>query len=73
MNKKTLKTLEYTKVIDLLINYACCDSAKQMCRELLPMTDKEEIKHNTARNTASDFFIVFIFHPPSAFQNIYQL
>ena len=46
MNQKTLLKLEYDKIINLLVNEASSESGKRRCKELLPMTNLEEI--NTA-------------------------
>ena len=43
MNKKSLSTLEFNKITEKLISYACCDSARQTLLELKPMTDINEI------------------------------
>ena len=53
MNKKSLKTLEYTKIIELLTGFACCSGAKQLCRDLLPMTDKDAIEKEQRETTAA--------------------
>ena len=71
MNKKSLKTLEYTKVLDLLINYACSDSAKIMCRELLPMTDKEEIQQ--AQRETSDALVRVYKHGSISFGGVHDV
>ncbi len=39
MNKKSFKTLEYTKIIDMLTGYAASDGGKKLCLELEPSTD----------------------------------
>lgn len=44
MNKKALRTLEYNKIIDLLVRHANCDAAKKRCQKLEPMTDLTEIE-----------------------------
>ncbi|MBO5372224.1 MAG: endonuclease MutS2 [Lachnospiraceae bacterium] len=44
MNKKALKTLEYHKIIDTLTEFAYSSSAKEKCRNLLPMTDLSDIE-----------------------------
>ncbi len=44
MNKKALRTLEYHKIIDLLVRHANCEAAKKRCQELEPMTDLEAIR-----------------------------
>lgn len=43
MNQKALKVLEYDKIIALLTEQATCDSGRELCRNLQPMTDYEEI------------------------------
>ncbi len=32
MNEKALRTLEYHKIIDLLVRHANCEAAKQRCK-----------------------------------------
>ncbi|MCM1569471.1 MAG: endonuclease MutS2 [Roseburia sp.] len=44
MNEKGLKTLEYHKVIELLTDRADSEPGKDMCRQLLPITDINEIR-----------------------------
>lgn len=44
MNEKVLRTLEYTKIIDKLTEKASSEPGKRLCRELVPMTDLEEIR-----------------------------
>lgn len=39
MNKKSFKTLEYTKIIDMLTGYAASDGGKKLCLGLEPSTD----------------------------------
>ncbi len=46
MNEKVLKTLEYTKIIDMLAAKADSEPGKKCCRALLPSTDPDEIQHN---------------------------
>ena len=43
MNEKVLKTLEYNKIIQHLEEKADSEPGKKLCRELRPMTDKEQI------------------------------
>ena len=40
---KITKTLEYYKIIDQLEGYASCESGKELCRNLVPSIDLEEI------------------------------
>ena len=51
MNEKVLKTLEYTKIIEMLAAKANSTPGKKLCRELIPSTDLEEIKRSQ-RHTA---------------------
>lgn len=44
MNEKVLHTLEYTKIINLLVQKASSEPGRTMCRELVPMTDSEAIR-----------------------------
>lgn len=43
MNQKVLKTLEYEKIINQLTDYAASAPGKQLCRDLLPSVDYQEI------------------------------
>lgn len=45
MNEKALKTLEYDKIINFLIEYASSSLGKALCRSLIPSSDLEEIRH----------------------------
>lgn len=51
MNAKVLKTLEYHKIIDALTELAGSAPGKELCRNLLPSTDIEEIR--TLQNETS--------------------
>lgn len=44
MNKKTLKTLEYDKIISLLEDHADSEPGKEMCRNLNPSIDMKDIQ-----------------------------
>lgn len=52
MNNKALKVLEYNKIIERLTDKATSEPGRKLCRELLPMTDLEEIEH--AQKETSD-------------------
>ena len=43
MNTKVLKTLEYNKIIDMLVRLTSSSMAKSMASSLLPMTDLDDI------------------------------
>jgi len=44
MNEKVLSTLEYHKIILMLTDYADSQPGKKLCRELIPITDLDEIR-----------------------------
>lgn len=46
MNAKVLKTLEYTKIIDLLTEKADSEPGKALCRELIPSIDLGDIRRS---------------------------
>lgn len=46
MNEKVLHTLEYDKIIEMLVGKADSEPGKQMCRQLLPSTDIDWIRKN---------------------------
>ena len=51
MNEKALKTLEYTKIIDQLTEYASTEMGKHMCRELQPSCDLGTIRQSQTETT----------------------
>ncbi len=46
MNKRTLRILEYYKMIEQLTSFATCPAGKRMCGQLKPSTDIIEIQKN---------------------------
>lgn len=44
MNEKVLNTLEYTKIIQMLTDFADSEPGKKICSDLVPSTDPEEIR-----------------------------
>ncbi len=52
MNKKALKTLEYEKVVTMLESKASFSLSKQLCRELIPTANLQEV--NTRLSETSD-------------------
>ncbi|MBQ7359479.1 MAG: endonuclease MutS2 [Lachnospiraceae bacterium] len=46
MNEKVLRTLEYNKIMTMLVEKADSEPGKAMCQQLLPSTDLEEINQN---------------------------
>ena len=45
MNQKAYKALEYYKIIDQLVEKSSSPMGKDLCRNLVPSTDIEEIRH----------------------------
>ncbi len=52
MNEKVLSTLEYHKIILQLVEHADSEPGKKLCRELIPVTDINEIR--TAQSETRD-------------------
>lgn len=52
MNKKVLKTLEFNKIIDMLMEEAYSDPGKSLCETLVPSTDLHQIQ--TMQQNTSD-------------------
>jgi DNA mismatch repair protein MutS2 len=46
MNEKVLKTLEYNKIIDMLVEKATCPGGRELCKNLTPATDLDEIRQS---------------------------
>ncbi len=46
MNEKALKTLEFSKIIDKLTDFAASAPGRELCRSLLPSDDYDEIVQN---------------------------
>ena len=53
MNDKSLKTLEYYKITELLVSHATSDPGRKLCRELVPMTAKAEIETALSETSAA--------------------
>ncbi len=51
MNEKSLKILEYHKILDQLTEYASTEPGKALCRSLAPSCSLEEIRQNQAQTT----------------------
>lgn len=48
MNSKVLHVLEYNKIIEQLVDKATSEPGRKLCRELVPMTDLEQINRAQA-------------------------
>jgi len=49
MNEKVLRTLEFNKIIDLLVEKADSEPGKKLCKELLPSDNIVKIREDQAR------------------------
>ena len=52
MNEKALHTLEFDKIVGFLTEYAATPLGKDYCRQLVPLTDIDEIR--TRQRQTSD-------------------
>lgn len=68
MNEKVIHTVEYDKIINLLEDHADSVLGKQYCRELLPMTDREEICR--AQRETSDALTHVLTHGGVSFRGV---
>lgn len=51
MNQKSLRTLEYYKIISQLTEYASSQLGKELCRNLVPSTSLAEISQTLQETT----------------------
>ncbi len=58
MNNKSLKTLEYTKIVDMLCSKAISKLGKAMAKEIKPSIDIKEINKNLAETTEAAALIL---------------
>lgn len=58
MNSKVLHVLEYNKIIEQLVDKATSEPGRKLCRELVPMTDLEQI-NRTQTETADALSRIF--------------
>ena len=71
MNDKSIKILEYNKIIEMLKKGAASEMTKQVISELKPLTDIYEIRHLLQQTTEAVKVIVIKGNPPmSAFYDI---
>lgn len=71
MNDKSIKILEYNKIIEMLKTGAASEMTRQVISELKPLTDIYEIRHLLQQTTEAVKVIVVKGNPPmSAFYDI---
>ena len=71
MNAKVFKTLEYYKIIDKLESFSSSPMGKDMCRNLVPSTDINEI--NSALTQTNDALSRILAHSSISFSGIYDI
>ncbi|MCM1498203.1 MAG: endonuclease MutS2 [Clostridium sp.] len=71
MNKRTLRVLEYYKIIEQLTSFATCPAGKRMCERLKPSVDIMEIRKNQ-QETADALARVYR-HGSISFAGVYPI
>lgn len=71
MNKRTLRVLEYYKIIEQLTAFATCPTGKRLCEKLKPSTDRMEIERNQEK-TADALTRVYQ-HGGISFSGVYPI
>lgn len=64
MNEKSLRVLEYPKIIEKLEAEASSQLGKALCRSLMPSTDQEEIQNNIAETSEAVELMIKFSNPP---------
>ena len=59
INDKCLETLEYNKIIEILITKASSEAGRELCKKLLPSSDRKVINKSIEETDAA--------HPKSRF------
>ena len=71
MNKRTLRVLEYYKIIELLTSFATTPSGKRMCERLKPKTDIVEIERE--QQETEDALARVYQHGSVSFSGVYPI
>lgn len=71
MNKRTLRILEYYKIIEQLTSFATCPVGKRMCEKLKPSTDMIEIQRN--QEETADALARIYQHGGLSFSGVYPI
>ena len=54
MNEKALKTLEYDKIINMLVSYASSELGRKKCETLLPIIDYDTTTRSEERRVGKE-------------------
>lgn len=71
MNKRTLRILEYYKIIEQLTSFATCPAGKRACGQLKPATDMIEIERN--QTETGDALTRLYQHGSISFSGVYPI
>lgn len=71
MNKRTLRVLEYYKIIEQLTSFATCPEGKRICEKLKPSTDLMEIQK--AQEETRDALARVYQHGGISFSGVYPI
>ena len=71
MNKRTLRVLEYYKIIEQLTSFATCPAGKRMCERLKPSTDIIEIERS--QTETGDALTRVYQHGSISFSGVYPI
>ena len=71
MNKRTLRILEYYKIIEQLTSFATCPAGKRMCERLKPSIDMIEIEKN--QEETRDALARIYQHGSISFSGVYPI
>ena len=71
MNKRTLRILEYYKIIEQLTSFATCPTGKRMCSQLKPATDLLEIRKS--QEETKDALTRIYQHGGLSFSGVYPI
>lgn len=71
MNKRTLRILEYYKIIEQLTAFATCPAGKRACSQLRPSTDVMEIEKN--QSETADALSRIYQHGSVSFSGVYPI
>ena len=71
MNKRTLRILEYYKIIEQLTSFATCPAGKRMCEKLKPSIDMMEIQKN--QEETADALARVYQHGGLSFSGVYPI
>lgn len=64
MNQRTLRVLEFNKIIEMLKECATSSVGKELCQSLVPLTDHEPIKERLSETSEAVAMIIHLSQPP---------